>query len=392
MVNPFELARRFQSAFNSAPQIYRAPGRVNLIGDHTDYNDGFVLPAAIDFHCWAAISMRNDGVFAVVSENLQETIRVNSNEISQKAFPAWARYPLGVIQQLRNSGYEIGGANLYIASDVPVGAGLSSSAAIEVACAYALLSASEKGIDPSAVAKLCQKAENDFVGTRCGIMDQFASCLGRAGHALLLDCRSLDYRAILVPDHMRLVICNTMVQHDLASSRSEYNTRRAECEEGSRRLSEVLPRVRALRDLSLSDLEEHRHRLTSTVYRRCRHVITENRRVLGFASALQAGELGRITELMHESHASLRDDYEVSCPELDLLVSLAEQQVGVHGARMTGAGFGGCTVNLVEADSVAGFRDRISDAYFAQIGCHPDIYVCTPSEGAGRVLWDAESR
>lgn len=386
MVNPFELARRFQSAFDSVPQIYRAPGRVNLIGDHTDYNDGFVLPAAIDFYCWAAISMRNDGVFAVVSENLQEAIRIDSGEISQKTFPAWVQYPLGVIQQLRNSGYKIDGANLYIASDVRMGAGLSSSAAIEVACAYALLGASKQGIDPSAVAKLCQKAENDFVGTRCGIMDQFASCLGRAGHALLLDCRSLKYRPLGIPDQIRLVICNTMVKRELASSNSEYNQRRAECEEGVRQMKEVLPHIRALRDVTLSDLEEHRGHLTSAVYRRCRHVITENERVLALASALQSGELGRISDLMQASHLSLRNDYEVSCPELDLLVSLAERHVGVYGARMTGAGFGGCTVNLVDAKHVGEFQKRIAEGYLSETGRRAEIYACTASEGAGQVF------
>lgn len=391
MVNPAELAKQFKLKFQSEPQIYRAPGRLNLMGDHTDYNDGFVLPAAIDFYCWAAISPRNDGRFIIFSENLQETAAIGSVEVSPKEVPAWARYPVGAGQQLRNSRYDISGANLYVASDVPMGAGLSSSAAIEVATAYALLGVCGLRAEPSLIARLCQKAENDFVGTQCGIMDQFASCHGVAGHALLLDCRSLAYRAVAIPDRIRLVICNTMVRRELASSRSEYNTRWAECEEGVRQLKEVLPDIRALRDVTLSDLEKHRGRLTNTVYKRCRHVITENERVGALASALQANDFDQIRRLMEQSHASLRDDYEVSCRELDLLVSLASQQDSVYGARMTGAGFGGCTVNLVDANYVAEFQKRISDAYFEQTLRQPEIYVCTASDGAGRVPFESDS-
>ncbi len=391
MMNPRGLAQRFRSKFLSEPQIYRAPGRVNLMGDHTDYNDGFVLPAAIDFYCWAAISSRNDGHFVIFSENLNETAAIGSGEVSQKQVPAWARYPVGVSQQLRNSGYDIRGANLYVVSDVPMGAGLSSSAAIEIATAYALLGVYGQRADPSLIAKLCQKAENDFVGTQCGIMDQFASCHGLAGHALLLDCRSLEYRPIPVPDRIRLVICNTMVQRELASSRSEYNTRRAECEEGVRQLKEALPHIRALRDVTLSDLEKHRNRLTNTVYKRCRHVVTENERVGALASALQANDCLQMKHLMEQSHASLRDDYEVSCRELDSLVSLASQHAGVYGARMTGAGFGGCTINLVDAKHIPEFQKRMADAYFEQTHRRPEIYVCTASEGAARVFVPGEN-
>lgn len=391
MMNPLELAQRFRSRFQSRPQIYRAPGRVNLMGDHTDYNDGFVLPAAIDFHCWAAISARNEGGYVIFSENVQETVAVKSGEIARKGNPSWLQYPVGVIQELRDSGDELGGANLYVASDVPMGAGLSSSAAIEVSSAYALLGLSGEQINPLAVAKLCQKAENDFVGMQCGIMDQFASCHGVAGHALLLDCRSLEYHPIPIPDRIRLVICNTMVKRELASSRSEYNTRRAECEEGVQQLKEALPHIRALRDVTLADLEKYRDRLTNTVYKRCRHVVTENERVGALASALQTNDFDKIKRLMHQSHASLRDDYEVSCRELDLLVSLALQQDGVFGARMTGAGFGGCTVNLVDTEYVERFENGIANAYFARAGRRPEIYVCTASEGARRVLISGES-
>jgi galactokinase len=385
MTDPQLLAARFQSRFGERPQIYRAPGRVNLLGDHTDYNDGFVLPAAIDFCCYAAISHRPDGEWVAFSENVQQTARLPSNQQYRGQPGEWSRYPWGVIQQLRDSGYQLRGANICVSTDVPMGAGLSSSAAIEVASANALLGISGYQVEPSRVALLCQQAENNFAGTRCGIMDQFASCNGRMDHALFIDCRSLEYRAVPLPAGMQLVICNTMVQRQLGSNESEYNRRRAECEEGVRVLAAVLPKVRALRDVTLADLQEHRGRLTSTVYRRCRHVITENERVTQMVAALAADDADRIGELMDASHRSLREDYEVSGPELELMVKLAVEQQGVQGARMTGAGFGGCTVNLVDADFVSQFENRVAAAYFGETGRRPEIYVCEASDGAGRV-------
>lgn len=388
MIDPRVLAARFKSRFADSPQVYRAPGRVNLIGDHTDYNDGFVLPAAIGVSCWVAISRRTDSEWAIFSENMQETVTAGQKSLSPGSSHEWSDYPLGVVQQLQSSGYRFGGANIYISSDVPMGAGLSSSAAVQVSTAYALLGLFGYEIDPTRVAKICQKAENDFVGTKCGIMDQFVSCHGRAGHALLLDCRSLEYRLICVPERTRLVICNTMVKRELGSSESQYNVRRAECDEGVRRLGEILPHVRALRDVTLVDLDKQRDRLTSKIYKRCRHVLTENDRVTAMASALEQDDLKATRNLMAESHRSLREDYEVSCPELDLMVRLAEAQKGVHGARMTGAGFGGCTVNLVDADSVSEFQSRVAAGYLAETGRRPEIYVCEASDGAGRVSGD----
>lgn len=385
---PKLLAAKFKSRFGDWPQIYRAPGRVNLIGDHTDYNDGFVLPAAIGFQCWVAISRRADRDFVIFSKNLQETVILDDRQESHDIFAKWSRYPYGVIRELRNSGYELGGANIYISSDVPMGAGLSSSAAIEVSLAYALLGLFGHRIEPLCVALLCQKAENDFVGTRCGIMDQFTSCHGHAHHALFLDCRNLEYRKIHIPDPFRLVICNTMVQHQLGSNDNQYNARRKECEEGVQRLGKVLPDVRALRDVTLVELEKHRELLSDTVYKRCRHVIMENDRVTQMAAALEANDRLAMKDLMHASHVSLRDDYEVSCPELDIMVSLAAQQEGVYGSRMTGAGFGGCTVNMVLADFVAEFQERISAAYLTETGRRPEIYVCEASDGAGAVQFE----
>ena len=390
-IDPKVLAAQFESRFGGWPQIYRAPGRVNLIGDHTDYNDGFVLPAAIGFYCWAAISRRSDNTFVIFSENVQETITAQLENLSRDAFAKWSRYPLGVIQQLANSGYRLDGANICISSEVPMGAGLSSSAAIEVATAYALLGLFDYEIEPTRVALLCQKAENEFVGARCGIMDQFVSSHGQARHALFLDCRSLEYRKIRIPDGMRLIICNTMVQRELGSSDSLYNARRAECEEGVRRLAEVLSDVRALRDVTLAELEKCRDRLSDVVYRRCRHVITENERVGQMASALESSNMDLVARLMAASHRSLRDDYDVSCAELDLMVLLATQQEGVHGARMTGAGFGGCTVNMVDAEFAPQFQSRVAAAYLAETGRTPEIYNCEAAEGAGRVSVESQA-
>jgi galactokinase len=277
--------------------------------------------------------------------------------------------------------------NLYIAGDVPLGAGLSSSAAIEVATGYALLGTSGLPIDKTKLALLCQKAENEFVGSRCGIMDQFISCYGQADHALLLDCRSLEMRALPVPPDMALVICNTMVRHELGTT--EYNTRRGECEEAVRILQKAVQGVRALRDLSVEQVEEFREMLPEAVYRRARHVVTENARVLATAEALERDEIARIGPLMADSHRSLREDYEVSCPELDTMVEIAVRQPGVHGARLTGGGFGGCTINLVEAAHATEFQERVATAYFEATGLHPDIYICEASQGAEAVLSDA---
>ena len=391
MTDPKLLKARFKSRFGDWPQVYRAPGRVNLIGDHTDYNDGFVLPAAIDFYCWTALSRRNDDAFVIFSENVNDTVTVRAEQIRRDAPANWGRYPLGVIRQLLNSGYMLGGANIYISSEVPMGAGLSSSAAIEVSVADALLGSFGHEIEPLRVALLCQKAENEFVGVRCGIMDQFASSHGQAHRALFLDCRSLEYRAIHIPDGIRLIICNTMVQREIGLSEGRYNQRRAECEEGVRRLAEALPNVRALRDVTLADLEKYRNGLTNTVYKRCRHVVTENDRVAQMASALEADDTQSMGDLMAASHRSLREDYEVSCRELDLMVDLASKREGVYGARMTGAGFGGCTVNLVDAAVAGEFQKRVAAAYSAQTGRRPETYVCEASAGAGRIALEKNS-
>jgi galactokinase len=254
---------------------------------------------------------------------------------------------------------------------------------VEVSTAFALMDLAHHAIGLTKLALLCQRAENEFVGARCGIMDQFVSCHGRAGSALLLDCRSLDFQLLRLPPKIQLVICNTMVQHKLGTS--EYNVRRTECEEGVRQLSKALPEIRALRDISLADLDNNRDLLSELIYKRCRHVVTENARTRAAASALQSGEITPLRQLMADSHRSLRDDYEVSCPELDIMVQLAMQQPGVLGARMTGGGFGGCTINLVPAAESAEFCKRVAEGYEAATGYRPTIYVCEASQGAGMV-------
>jgi len=379
-----DLESKFRARFGGVPKLYRAPGRVNLIGEHTDYNEGFVMPAAIDFSCWVAAAPRDDGQIVIYSENLGQSVEASIKGDPLHPRHNWSDYAVGVAAILQDAGYRLQGANLFIWGDVPLGAGLSSSAAIEVVVAYALVDLLGQPIDRVRLALLCQRAENEFVGARCGIMDQFVACHGQFGHALLLDCRSLDFWLLCLPEKVHLVICNTMVKHEHASS--EYNLRRSECEEAVRSLAEVLPHVRALRDVSPEQLTRHQGLLTPVAYKRARHVISENERVLAAASALEKGDMQEFGELMLESHSSLRLDYEVSCQELDLMVEIASQQEGVYGARMTGGGFGGCTISLVSAAASSNFRQRVSEAYHAATGLTPEIYVCRASQGVEAVL------
>jgi galactokinase len=383
-----ELLTSFKSRFGTGASVYRAPGRVNLIGEHTDYNEGYVLPAAIGFSCCVGIAARDDRKLILYSENYGEAHEADLDELGTRRSGHWADYPLGVAWALREAGYRLRGANIYIAGDVPLGAGLSSSAAIEVSTGYALLSVANHAIDRTKLALLCQRAENEYVGMRCGIMDQFVSCQGRAGHALMLDCRSLDYRALKLPPRVRLVICNTMVKHKLQAG--EYNVRRAECEDAVRKLSAALPTIRSLRDVNLEQLVEHRSLLSDALYRRCRHVISENQRVRDVADLFERGKTEGLRELMAASHESMRDDYEISCRELDAMVEIAGRQQGVYGARMTGGGFGGCTINFVDVEHATEFQRRVSAEYESAIGLRPDIYICEASQGAELVEATAE--
>jgi galactokinase len=374
------LTVRFREVFGTSPRIFRAPGRVNVIGEHTDYNDGFVMPAAIQFYTWVAAAKRDDRVLEAYSDHFDEKITLSLDALAGPPRRHWSDFIRGVAAALQNAGYKLAGANLVIHGEVPLGAGLSSSASLEVATALALISLSAIDVPRLELVKLCQKAEHEYVGTLCGIMDQFVAVFGAAGHALMLDCRSLEYQLLSIPQDVRLVVCNSMVRHELASG--EYNRRRADCEEGVRLLQPHLPGIRALRDVSASDLEAWKQVLPERVYRRCRHIVTENQRVLAAAKALRSGDIIEFGQLMYQSHASMRDDYEISSPELDLLVELASSRSGVLGARMTGGGFGGCTVNLLRADHSAAFKEDIARAYRDATGIIPEIYICEPAQGA----------
>jgi galactokinase len=378
-----EIEQAFREIYGRDAEIYRAPGRVNLIGEHTDYNDGFVMPAAIDSYTWVAIAPREDRKIRLRSTHFPDPAEFDLNAPNPQRERKWSDYPHGVAVMLEAAGYRLRGADILIQGEVPIGAGLSSSAAIEVSTGLALVDQSGITIDREELAKICQRAENEFVGMRSGLMDQFISCFGQPERALMLDCRSLEYKLLPLPEDVTLVVCNTMVKHELG--KSEYNTRRAECEEGVRILAGKRPEIKALRDVSIEELERSKGELSDVVYKRCRHVITENKRVLDAATALEAEDLRKFGELMYASHQSLRNDYEVSCKELDMMVDLASHLDGVYGARMTGGGFGGCTVNLVESDSAEAFRKDIATGYENRTRIKPDIYTFTPAAGAEKV-------
>jgi len=378
-----ELAQNFGEIYGGQPRIYRAPRRVNLIGEHTDYNEGFVMPMAIEASTWIAITPREDRLIIIRSEKFAETVTLDLDKLGSRS-GHWSDYPRGVAYVLEQEGHRLSGANALLHSDVPVGAGLSSSAALEVTTGYALLDCSGIPIDQLRLAVACQRAENEFVGMRCGLMDQFTACFAEAGRALRLDCRSLEFDHHSLPVGVKVVVCNTMVKHELAAS--EYNQRRAECEEGVRLLARWLPRVRSLRDVTLSELESCQNQLPDTIFKRCRHVVSENARVLAATVALELRDSSTFGKLMDESHRSLRDDYEVSSAELDLFVELAHECSGVYGARMTGGGFGGCTVNLVDEGNVEEFRNSVASGYANATGVEPETYVCSPGQGVERAM------
>jgi len=378
-----DLTQSFAQLFGVRPTIFRAPGRVNLIGEHTDYNDGFVMPAAVGFSTYVAIAPRSDRKLVIHSEEFPGNFEFSLDHLPEKRTGEWCDYMLGVASVLRQRGHKLAGANLLVHGKVPIGAGLSSSAAIEVATALALMSLDENQLPLPEVAKLCRQAENTFVGAKVGIMDQFVSCMGKAGHAVLLDCRSLEFKFVPIPTGIQLVVCNTMVKHDLATG--AYNTRREECEQGVQALAQWDPNIRALRDVPVDLLDSHVKDLPVTIWKRCSHVIRENQRTLDAARALTDGDLARVGVLMRESHNSLRDLYEVSCRELDIMVESAEGLPGFCGGRMTGGGFGGCTVNLVREENAAGFATKIAERYRQATGITPQVYLCSAEDGAQKL-------
>lgn len=379
-----ELKRRFVELYGRDPRVFRAPGRVNLIGEHTDYNEGFVLPFAIDREALVAGAAREDTTVRIHAIDLDESFEFDLSREPAKKRPRWADYVEGTVRFLQREFKLRNGADLALTSSVPIGAGLSSSAAIEVSTGYAMLRLNKVEVDERKLAFAAQSAEHEFVGIRSGIMDQFASVLSRSDHALLLDCRSLEVRYIpLKIEDTLIAVCDTKVKHELASS--AYNNRRAACEEGVAILKEKLSGIQSLRDVEIDELAAQSGTMPVDIYRRCRHVVTENARTLLAAEFLQQGNVDAVGELMFRSHESLRDDYEVSCRELDTLVDIARGIDGVLGARMTGGGFGGCTVNLVREEAWEEFRSKVSSEYAVTIGFEPDIYLFEAVGGASEL-------
>ncbi len=386
VVDSDSLRHRFAERFGAPPAlVVRAPGRVNLIGEHTDYNDGFVLPVAIDRAVFLAASLRDDRRVILHALDLDATDEFTLETITRAEVGHWSNYQRGVAAVLQAQGYDLPGLNVAFAGTVPVGAGLSSSAAVELAIAWAWCELGELSIERAALALACQRAEHEYVGTQCGIMDQFISALGRRDYALLIDCRSLDYRQVPLPGgaDARIVVCDSGVRRELAAS--AYNERRAQCRQAVELLRARLPGITALRDVTVEGFQAHAEALPAVIRRRARHVITENARALEAVAALENGDLVRFGELMKASHRSLRDDYQVSCAELDTLVEAAWAVEGCYGSRLTGAGFGGCTVSLVDGAAVEAFRQAVSDAYRRKHARTPAIYVCTAENGVGRI-------
>jgi galactokinase len=377
----------FQKSFHATPQfIVRSPGRVNLLGEHVDYNDGWVLPVAIDRATYLAVCKRDDDQLSILAVDLDSHIQLQTSNfklqisslqlpISNFQPPTWALYPAGVAHILREAHLNISGIDCAFASDVPRGAGLSSSASVELAFAVAWQKLGGWSLSGMELAQLCQKAENEFVGVNCGIMDQFACANGKEDHALLLDCRTLEWASVPLPQSVAVVIADTTKRRELG--KSEYNNRRAACEEASRLLG-----VKALRDVSLEEFNKREHTLPSLVAKRARHVVEECDRTLKAVEALKRGDVESFGHAMNESHRTLRDLYEVSCPELDAMVNAAQSLEGCYGARLTGAGFGGCAVALVESNAAKIFERELAKRYEQATGLKAEIYVCKASKGA----------
>jgi len=361
---------------------FSAPGRVNLIGEHTDYNEGFVLPIAIEKKIIMLGQLRNDRLVQVFDLGYKVKIKFSLDALTPLKKDTWANYLMGVMDEIQKEGYPLQGANLIFISNIPKGAGLSSSAALEVVTALTMAKLNLLEIKPVEMALLCRRAENNFVGVSCGIMDQYVSCLGQKNYTLFIDCRSNDYEPVPFKDpNYQVLICNSKIQRGLANS--EYNRRREECKIATEFFKHKLNReIRALRDITIDEYKKYQAQLPEIIARRARHVISENHRVQAGVQALRMGNYSAFGQLMIESHRSLKDDYEVSCAELDLLVDLALKQEGVLGARMTGAGFGGCTVNLLRRDYVNTFKKNIKNEYKKITGINPDIYLTSPAEGA----------
>ena len=381
-VDKARLTHEFAQRFGPGPRLFRAPGRVNLIGEHTDYNDGYVFPVAMDREVCFAVRRRDDRTVRAHALDLGKSETFSLDELEWTPGGYWTNYIKAMAGALQDAGYACHGFDAVIAGDVPIGGGVSSSSAFTVAAATAFEGLADWSIDDKDLIKLTQIAENSATGLRGGIMDQFTARLAKAGHALRIDCRSLAYELVPMPE-MTIVVADSRKPRSLADT--AYNERRGQCEAGAAVIAKTYPEVKALRDVTPAMLAEHQDRLDEVIYRRCRHVVTEDQRVLECVDILKAGDLPALGERINASHRSLRDDYEVSCKELDTIAELAWETDGVYGARMVGAGFGGCVIAVCEAAAVPALKERIETEYPRRCNLQPDVYATKAGDGAGEV-------
>lgn len=379
MTTSERIRKRYTEIYNTSPRLFRSPGRINLIGEHTDYNNGFVLPAGVDKAVYFAIEKRQDDQVELWAADLGESYRFDLDNLARPPME-WPLFQLSVLDQLKKKGLKTGGFQVVFGGDIPAGAGMSSSAALECCLLFALNELFELGLNRMEIVKMAQAAENEYVGVNCGIMDQFASVFSKQGSVIRLDCQNLDYTyfPFELPGYS-LVLCDTTVKHSLASS--EYNTRRRECETGVALLKKYAPGIASLRDVQISLLEQHRDELGETVFRRCHYVVSEIRRVEEASELLLKGDAISFGRKMFETHDGLQHDYEVSCDELDFLVRHARSIPGVAGARMMGGGFGGCTLNLVQTEAVDAFEERVKKSYFTTYGRELPCYRVQLDDG-----------
>lgn len=382
LFNTDNLRLQYQQIFKTAPRLFRSPGRINIIGEHTDYNNGFVLPAAIDQAAYVAAGKRNDDTIHIYSVQFDDHYTCAIDTLAPRK--SWTDYVLGVVDQLRKKGYPVGGFNLVLDGDVEVGAGLSSSAAVECTVIYALNELYALGIDRMQLVRMAQHAEHEFAGVKCGIMDQFASAFGKKEHVVKLDCRSLEYEYVpLNLEGYKIVLLNTNVKHSLSSS--EYNTRREQCEQGVAWVAAHKSGVTSMRDVSMADLDVYVKPKDELIYKRCSYVVEENERLQNACKDLQEGNLQGLGERLFASHNGLSKDYEVSCTELDWLVDFVKKEEAVIGARMMGGGFGGCTINLVREDAVGQLLETVSHLYRVHNQLDLSAYVVQTSDGTSEL-------
>ena len=380
-INSRSIHDEFVRRFGQPPKLFRAPGRINIIGGHTDYNEGFVLPTTTGLYTWIAIAPRDDRILRAFSCLFDSTEDIDLDQIERRGDGQWCEYVKGVASILEGAGHSLRGADIVIDGDIPLGGGLSSSASLETVLAFALLDCAGVAIDRGELAQLSQRAETDFVGARCGIMDQYVISRCANDRAMMLDCRSLEFQSVALPANSSFLVVDTGVKHRIPAG--EYNSRREECEKAVSLLASEIPQLGALRDLDLAQLEDKKKLLDDRHYRRCRHIVSEIQRVKDAYVALQRGDVAQLGELITASHVSLRDDYEISCAELDALVEILNSYPEVYGTRLVGGGFGGCTVSLVDSPQLDQVIDKVQTEYGALLGKPPWVHAVTPSDPVG---------